>query len=157
MIVLRDVAGSDESMYQALQSDLDLTDYLSRFCPYNSSVANYDTSKVCWFIIEEDTNCIGSIWLERDAQEPDTVILGIFISGKNSRGRGIGSYAIREAIRISKQRMPFRYVRLNVRRNNLRAIRCYEKCGFKVCGEGQKNAKNGSIIDYYRMIIKVED
>jgi len=47
MIVLRDVAGSDESMYQALQSDLDLTDYLSRFCPYNSSVANYDTSKVC--------------------------------------------------------------------------------------------------------------
>jgi len=141
MIVLRDVAGSDESMYQALQSDLDLTDYLSRFCPYNSSVANYDTSKVCWFIIEEDTNCIGSIWLERDAQEPDTVILGIFISGKNSRGRGIGSYAIKEAIRISKQRMPFRYVRLNVRRNNLR----------------QKNAKNGAIIDYYRMIMKVED
>jgi len=97
MIVLRDVAGSDESMYQALQSDLDLTDYLSRFCPYNSSVANYDTSKVCWFIIEEDTNCIGSIWLERDAQEPDTVILGILFPER------IAGVEVSEATRLKKR------------------------------------------------------
>jgi len=157
MIILRDVVNSDESIYKTMLNDTDLTDYLSRFFPNNSSIADYDTSKVCWFIIEEDTSCIGSVWLERDPEETDTMILGIFISGAHNRGRGIGSYVIKEAIRISKQRMSFSYVRLNVRKSNLRAIRCYEKCGFRICGEGRKKSKDGAIIEYYKMVMKIED
>ncbi len=157
MIILRDIVNSDENKYKVLMTEPELTDYLSRFYPNNCSVSDYDPSRVCWFMIEENASCIGSVWLERDPDETDTMMLGIFISGDHNRNRGIGSYAIKEAIRISKQRMPFQYVRLNVRKNNLRAIRCYEKCGFKICGEGRKNAENGVIIEYYQMVMKIED
>lgn len=50
--------------------------------------------------------------------------------------------------------MSFRYVRLNVRKSNLRAIRCYEKCGFRIGGEGQKKTKDGTINEYYQMVIE---
>jgi len=85
------------------------------------------------------------------------MVLGIFISGEQYRGKGIGSDSIKEAIRISKQRISFRNVRLNVRKSNLRAIHCYEKCGFRIYGEGRKTAKDGAIIDYYQIEMKVGD
>ena len=157
MITLRDVAKSDESTYKVWQNDSKLTGYLSRLCPDNSSVIDYDTSRVFWFIIEEDTRDIGSIWLEKDTEGTDTMVLGIFISGEQRRGKGIGSDSIKEAIWISKQRTSFSNVRLNVRKGNLRAIHCYEKCGFNICGEGQKLSLDGTIIDYYQMEMKVGD
>lgn len=156
MITLRDVSKSDESIFAAWQNDSKLTGYLNRLYPNNSSVVDYDTSRVCWFIIEEDTRDIGSIWLEKDSSESDAMILGIFISTEQYRGKGIGSDSIKEAIRISKQRIVFRNVRLNVRKSNLRAIHCYEKCGFRIYGEGRKTAQDGTIIDYYKMEVKVD-
>jgi len=85
------------------------------------------------------------------------MVLGIFISGEQYRGKGIGSDTIKEAIRISKQRISFRNVRLNARKRNLRAIQCYEKFGFNIYGQGQKLASDGTIIDYYQMEMKVGD
>lgn len=84
------------------------------------------------------------------------MILGIFISGEQYRSKGIGSDAIKEAIRISRQRIYFNKVRLNVRKSNLRAIQCYEKCGFNISGEGRKITLEGNIIDYYKMEVKVD-
>lgn len=156
MITLRDVSKSDESIYEVWQNDSKLNVYLSRLHPNNCSVGDYDASRVCWFIIEEDIRDIGSVWLERGRTESDAMILGIFIFGEQYRGKGIGSDAIKEAIRISKQRIAFRNVRLNVRKSNLRAIQCYEKCGFNIYGEGQKTASDGTIIDYYKMEVKVD-
>ncbi len=157
MIKLRDIVKSDESKYKVWQNDSKLIGYLSRLCPNNSSVADYDTSKVCWYIIEKDIREIGAVWLEKDNSESDTMILGIFISEEQYRGKGIGINAIREAIQISKQRISFKNVRLNVRKSNLRARYCYEKCGFNICKEGQKLASNGTLIDYYQMEMKVGD
>jgi len=155
MIALRDVSKTDENIYAEWQNDPELAAYLSRLSPNNCSVGDYDASKICWFIIEEDACDIGSVWLEKDTKESEAVTLGIFISGEQYRGKGIGNYVIKEAIRISKQRIPFTSVKLNVRKSNLRAIRCYEKCGFIILGEGQKTASDGTIIDYYKMEMKV--
>lgn len=158
MITLRDVSKSDENIFAVWQNDSKMTGYLSRLCPNNSSVADYETSRVCWFIIQEETTGdIGAVWLEKDNSESDTMILGIFISEEQYRGKGIGINAIREAIQISKQRISFKNVRLNVRKSNLRARYCYEKCGFNICKEGQKLASNGTLIDYYQMEMKVGD
>jgi len=154
MVTLRDVTKSDERIYRGWQKDSKLDGYLSRLCPNNSSVVDYDTSRVCWFIIEKGTQEIGSVWLEKDTEGTDTMILGIFISGEQHRNKGIGSAAIKEAIRISKQRISFGKIRLNVRKTNLRAMQCYIKCGFNICGEGQKYASDGTIIDYYQMEMK---
>jgi len=159
-IILTDVethGGGDEAKEfpSKWQNDPELAAYLSRLSPNNCSVGDYDASKICWFIIEEDACDIGSVWLEKDTKESEAVILGIFISGEQYRGKGIGNHVIKEAIRISKQRIPFTSVKLNVRKSNLRAIRCYEKCGFIILGEGKKTASDGTIIDYYKMEMKV--
>ena len=155
MITLRDVSTSDESIYEVWQNDSKLTGYLSRLYPNNCSVAGYDASKVCWFIIKENMHDIGSVWLERDRTEFDAMILGMFISEEQYRGKGIGGDVIKEAIRISKQRIVFRNVRLNVRKSNLGAIKCYEKCGFRIYCEGRKTAQDGTVIDFYQMEMKV--
>jgi len=155
MMSLRDISKSDERTYAIWQNNSELAGYLSRLYPYNSSVGDYGASRVCWFIIEEDACAIGSVWLEKVIEEPDSMILGIFLSGEQYRGKGIGRAAIQEAIRISNQRIAFRNVRLNVRKSNLRAIKCYEKCGFKISGEGRKTASDGTVISYYTMEKKV--
>lgn len=61
MIALRDVSKSDECTYAVWQNDSKLKVYLSRLYPKNCSVGDYDVSRVCWFIIKEDTRDIGSI------------------------------------------------------------------------------------------------
>lgn len=155
MMTLRDVSKSDKSIYEVWQKDSKLNACLSRLCPNDCSVGDYEASRICWFIIEEDMREVGSVWLECDRKEPDVMVLGIFISGEQHRGKGIGSDAIKEAIRISKQSIAFTKVRLNVRKNNLRAIHCYEKCGFSISGEGRKKASDGANVDYYQMEMKV--
>jgi ribosomal protein S18 acetylase RimI-like enzyme len=40
---------------------------------------------------------------------------------------------------------------LHVRRNNARAIACYEKCGFTTVMSGRKLRTDGTAIEFYRM------
>ena len=157
MISLRDVSKPDTELYDVWQNDSKLKGYLSRLSPNDSSVAYYDKSRVCWYIIVYDSRAIGAVWLEKDRYEADTVILGIFISSELDIGKGIGIDAIKEAIRVSIDRMPFKHVRLNVRKSNHRAICCYEKCGFKIHDEGSKVAQDGTLIEFYKMLMEIDE
>ena len=127
MIKLRDITKSDEIIYKAWQNDSELSVYLSRLYPHKSYVGDYNKKMICWFIIKYDAYDIGSVWLEKDLSEEDTMVLGIFIAEEEFRGKGIGSKAVEKAIQISKNRIPFRKIKLNVQKNNLRAIQCYKK------------------------------
>ncbi len=157
MITLREVSTSDKRLYDIWQIDSTLTGYLSRICPNDSSTADYDSSRVCWFIIEDNSHEIGAVWLEKDRYAADFVTLGIFISEEHNRGKGIGIDAIKKAIQISKDRMAFKHVKLNVRKNNHRAIHCYEKCGFRIYDEGRKVAQDGTYVEYYKMSMEVDE
>jgi Acetyltransferases, including N-acetylases of ribosomal proteins len=156
MITLRDVTISDKSIYENWQNDSNLTGCMSRFCPYNSSVEDYNTERICWFVIEKDACDVGSVWIEKEQESSDTATLGIFISGEQYRGKGLGSEAIKEAIRISRRRIDFQKVRLNVRKNNPGAVQCYMKCGFTITGEGQKVSLDATVIPYYSMEVKAD-
>ena len=49
-------------------------------------------------------------------------------------GRGYGTEVLKEACRTAVRCFPSKPLRLEVRAWNHRAIRCYEKAGFAVCG-----------------------
>jgi RimJ/RimL family protein N-acetyltransferase len=67
-------------------------------------------------------------WVERKAE------LGIMIGEREFWGKGYGSEAVREVLRITFEKMNLNRVYLRVFENNPRAIRVYEKCGFQIEG-----------------------
>lgn len=64
-------------------------------------------------------------WKDRNA-EP-----GIVIGEKGYRNRGYGSDAIGTMLRLAFGEMSLHRAFLRVDADNVRAIRCYEKCGFR--------------------------
>jgi RimJ/RimL family protein N-acetyltransferase len=84
------------------------------------------------FAIETlDKELVGSVglhninWVERKAE------LGIMIGEPKFWGRGYGSDAVRQMLRIAFEKMNLNRVYLRVFEDNPRAIRVYEKCGFQ--------------------------
>lgn len=77
-----------------------------------------------------DGKIIGAIWLEKEHKSLPCATLGIFIAEKELRSRGIGTLAINEYINLHKKELGIKEVSLHVRKENIRAITCYEKCGF---------------------------
>jgi len=64
-------------------------------------------------------------WLHRSAE------MGIVIGHKQYWGKGYGSDAIRTLLRFAFDEMNLHRVQLTVYEDNARAIRAYEKCGFR--------------------------
>ena len=60
--------------------------------------------------------------------------LGILIGDKRFWNRGFGADAVRLLLRFAFLTLNLNNVRLTAHSFNKRAIRCYEKCGFKQCG-----------------------
>ena len=71
----------------------------------------------------------------RDVSAVDrTGELGILIGDKRLWNRGFGTDAVRLLLRFAFLTLNLNNVNLNAHSFNQRAIRCYEKCGFKRCG-----------------------
>jgi ribosomal protein S18 acetylase RimI-like enzyme len=81
-------------------------------------------------IILRDGQAAGRIWTERNAGE--IRILDMAITPAH-RGAGIGSYLIRKTLREAQE--TGRPLRHSVEKNNLAAMRLYERLGFVVIGE----------------------
>lgn len=95
------------------------------------------------FAIElADGTAIGSIglhnvdWARRQAE------LGIVIGEKQYWDRGYGTDALRALLGFAFDEMGLRRISLTVFDDNPRAIRCYEKCGFR--HEGVERATRGA-------------
>ncbi|MDI6893829.1 MAG: GNAT family protein [Bacillota bacterium] len=83
------------------------------------------------FIIQtRDGRPIGVMGLHRIDQVHREAELGIFIGEKDCWGRGYGTDAIRTLLGFAFEEMNFHRTYLRVNADNLRAQRCYEKCGF---------------------------
>ncbi len=95
---------------------------------YESRI-NDDKNK--YFAIEADEKHIGNIglhnidWINRKAE------LGILIGEKDYLNKGYGTDAIKTVLRYAFNKMNLHKIELRVYEFNKRAIRCYEKCGFK--------------------------
>jgi RimJ/RimL family protein N-acetyltransferase len=107
--------------------------------------------------IEADHRHIGNCTLiaEKDKQ---TAGFGIVIGDKTAWNQGFGTAALREALRIGFEKMKLHRIHLVVLTENIRGLRCYEKCGFRREGLSRKAfLKSGTWRDKYIMAILREE
>ena len=120
----------------------DLSKYQSRIYSHKKS----DT--LSWYYIKFNSGYIGSVWLEKYGLD-NFAVLGIFIADNKCRNRGIGSCAIKSVL-ADMEILNINEVRLRVREENIRAIKCYQKSGFAETGRYTKD--NG--INVIEMVYK---
>lgn len=99
----------------------------------------FKTEKYGW-IIEFQGKCIGTARLHNvsDADRSAAYAVGIFDMSNISKG--IGTEATKLILKYAFEELNFHRVEIKVLDYNKRAIRCYEKCGFKIDGILRENA-----------------
>ncbi len=115
-----------------------LSPFMSRLHPNRHEEYQLRTEQnlLRWFYILADGKRIGSIWLEKDAAEDNSAVLGLFLFEEAYRAGGIGETVINRILAEQKDSLNIDEVILRVRVTNPRGIRCYEKCGFREVGRG---------------------
>ncbi len=126
----------------------DLHYFMSRIYPKNSDffVPLIEQGLLKWSYLFYGGKIIGAIWLEKEHRSLRTATLGIFIAEKDLRSQGIGQKAIKRFIEANKKAMNLTEVTLHVRKENIRAIKCYEKTGF-ICRQEYEDADGIKILD----------
>ncbi len=141
-IMLRDYRQDDLPAIRTWVNDRDTIRYLSsRFWMPQSSTDTADFlshamsagANGAFFIIAHIENAayIGQIdlfsinWKMRSAE------MGMVIGGEENRGKGVGEEAIGLLLEYAFTILGLERVELEVAADNLRALRCYEKAGFK--------------------------
>jgi RimJ/RimL family protein N-acetyltransferase len=124
---------------------------------FEAITAVSDTYK---FAIEaiEDNQFIGGCSINGVDWKNSVVTIGIFIGSKKHRSRGFGTDAMKILLKFIFLQMNINKVRLTVYSYNQSAIRCYEKCGFKVEGVlRQEIYKDGKRYDKIAMGLLKEE
>ena len=88
-------------------------------------------------MVKFNEQIIGATWLENITQNEAKI--GIYIAITNYRGKGIGSEVLKILIDRAFKEMNLKMLYLNVREKNINAIKCYEKCDFKITKEFPKS------------------
>lgn len=106
------------------------------------------------FAIEtlEEGKYIGGCGINSVDWKNSNVVIGIFIGDKDYWSKGYGTDALQLLINFIFDEMNIHKIKLNVYSFNKRAIRCYEKCGFKQDGVLREEIfKNGQYYDQWAM------
>ena len=134
MVELIPICENNIGLYEVFEKNYNnyLKSYLSRIYPHHHE--QFKDRMKCnllfWSYIFSDKNCIGSVWLEKESLGDLSATLGIFIYDEASQGKGIGTYVIKQSVKISAALLKIEKVELRVRTKNTRAYNCYKKCGF---------------------------
>ena len=106
----------------------------------------------------EDNKMIGTVSLEDINWINRTATLGIFIGDKEFRSKGYGTEAIRLILEYGFKYMNLYNIKLDLMEFNERALKCYEKCGFKGYGRRRKcKFVNGKYYDSISMDILADE
>ncbi len=137
MFELEQVCNENLSYYNSYEKafDTDIKQYQSRIYPTK------DAQYLRWYHIKVDDKYIGAIWLEKISTD-NFAVLGIFITDKDYRNKGIGTKAIDEIIKYDLPYMHTNKILLRVRAENERAIKCYNNAGFTEIRRYEKNGLN---------------
>lgn len=97
---------------------------------------NIKSDSTTYSMIEKSTNeFIGNI--EVMHIENNKAELGICIT-RDKQDKHFGKEAMDRIVKYCYEELKLDEVYLNVHKDNPRAIKCYENCGFKITGEGKK-------------------
>jgi RimJ/RimL family protein N-acetyltransferase len=105
-------------------------------------------------ILLENNELIGHISLHDIDHLNRNGFLGIFIGEEKHRGRGYGAEAVRLVLEYGFKTLNLNNIMLSVHADNITAISCYKKVGFKEAGRRREWVfKNGKYIDKVYMDI----
>jgi len=142
---LRAIERGDILRFVKWLNDPEVRRYLAMYMPLSQAEEEKwferqledQNSKVFAIETEEGVH-IGNVGLHNIDWKNRKAILGIFIGEKEYWGQGYGSDAIRALLGFAFREMSLHRVYLSVYDYNERAIRCYEKCGFRHEGRLRK-------------------
>jgi len=92
-------------------------------------------------IEDKNGNFIGEIEINHIKWKDKQAELFLYIGEKDLWGKGYGYDAIKTFLNYIFKEKNFKYIYLRVYEHNIRAIKCYEKCGFKKRGILRFNKK----------------
>ena len=156
----------DVEIFTEWLNDFETTDYLGRSGYLVSFEAekkyleqNADNQNINFVMVTlENDKMIGTVSLEQIDNINRTATLGIFIGDKEYRSRGIGTEAIKLILDYGFHYLNLQNIKLNLMAFNERALRCYQKCGFKEYGRRRKcKFVNGKFYDSIQMDILAEE
>ena len=101
---------------------------------------------------------IGTCGLNQIDNINRTAVLGIFIGDKEERNKGYGTEAMNLILDFGFNYLNLHSIKLDLIEVNKRALRCYQKCGFKEYGRRRKcRFVNGKYYDLIGMDILAEE
>lgn len=123
---------------------------IGQFVLFSSTVYDIDKERdalrtlmdkdVIFAIVEKDTNkSIGNCGLHQISEVHRHAQIGMFIGDKSYWNQGIGTEATNLLLDYGFNVMNLNNISLEVVEYNKRALRCYEKCGFKYVGTRRKS------------------
>ena len=146
-------------------NDFQTTDYLGR----SSYIITLESEKQYFeetidknynfFIVTlDDDKLIGTVGLEKFDAINRTATLGIFIGDKEYRSQGYGTEAIKLILDYGFNYLNLNNIKLDLMSFNERALKCYQKCGFKEYGRRRKcKFINGKYYDSIEMDILADE
>ena len=157
---------SDVEKFTEWLNDFETTDYVGRSDAimtleeekkYLESEPNPNARYFSIVTLEND-ELIGTISLEKISGIHRTAVLGIFIGNKDYRSKGYGTEAIKLLLDYGFNYLNLNSIRLDLMEFNERALKCYQKCGFKEYGRQRKcRFVNGKYYDIISMDILAEE
>ncbi len=156
----------DVEIFTEWLNDFETTDYLDRSGTVMTLEAerkyleeNSGNEDIAFVIVTlEDDKMIGTVCLEEINAINRTATLGIFIGDKEYRNKGLGTEAIQLILDYGFNYLNLQNIRLNLMEFNERALKCYQKCGFKEYGRRRKcKFINGKFYDSIHMDILAQE
>ncbi len=155
----------DVEIFTKWLNDFEITDYLGRSGQLTTLegekeyLENNSTPEATFVMVTLDGDrMIGSVSLENIDNMNRNATLGIFIGDEEFRNNGYGTEAIKLILDYGFRYLNLHNIDLWVMGFNARAIRCYEKCGFKEVGRRRKcKFVNGKYYDAVNMDILAEE
>ncbi len=128
-VELRDLLDEDLVTLEGWAQHATFHSFMSRMLrnrPANSMVLR-------WWIVIADDKDVGVVWLE-ETSDPGEANLGIMLGDSELLGKGIRTQAVKLALDRGAQIDSLYSICINVREDNVTAIKYFEECGFKISG-----------------------
>ena len=150
-----EVSENDTAFICKLMNDKNILDALKEVPTQLSdwidaiSAWNYDNDEEDYVIFDEETP-IGWLGVNGLLSEDKKAYIKMMVLLPEYQNKGIGSYVVTQLVRNLKSRK-FKAIILYTDQNNLRARKCYSKCGFEVTKELIQKMSNGDMVRRCKM------
>jgi len=161
-VYLRAVDVEDIDNFVAWLNDEEVRQYLSMSLPFNKTrekefidgLYKDDRNIILGIVLKEDNSLIGNIGLHKISSIHRNAEIGIFIGDKRQWSKGYGTEALKLLIKYGFDQLNLHRIYLTVFDFNTRAMKAYEKVGFKKEGVYREHHyTNGKYCDVHFMSI----